>query len=1530
LFKVLNQTFSTKFKLKMNYPKVALATVFLLLNYFSVYSQVIDSLKTSIFPNTGPTPTDTTGFSFTDSYVPSNSYWASPFTEDYVYHARLKYQHATNSNKSYELRLGKGGQIYSFVTSSGETVPPQYPAKAPWVDEVWQMVAVDGTLNNPTASKSYFIHQAGVYLKTGGQTLPFYSPIVAKYYNSSDNSYTVVNWGLQAHTSDNLISGYTSSMLYYTRYKNLGNGIIQVDLLMYNFGNDNMNFINIPWGGVRRSTYDHWFSSNTDHTYQEQTGTFGSYLKSFNLTGGWAAFSSDALGNAPSLALLMDNNEGTLRMGDAGTISSRDYTVFEGIKFPGTNLGPGKAVRARNFYILDSDMDDIKNTIITQNLENETFYGSHNKTENQVDSTAYAFEYQGNELVVTEVPYANGFQLKLRPYQNSKPVFVIKSTTDEYRITTDLYTYSPYPYDGKLEKVDLLGFADKATKVEVHHAIICSGENYTFPDGVTTSNITSTIYHLSDAGTAYNGYDSLIFTTIYVTPNDVPATAFVNDGPGGVGSTTGGTNFALWLDATKLLGNKVALPANGSSVGKWADLSGNNNHYISSGLNQPTFNNSVFNAVSFDANAANPQFLTGNLEENYPYGTLFIALNATDAGNHNPLLSNTKFSLKYEQGTNSGFLGYSTVSTAYTSTLPSVFGVNHLVSFQTNCGTNTLQIHSGSNTANLNIGSATNGIPLGKLGTATDRISGSFYEIIAFQSNINTAQKILIDNYLSAKYGNMAISHNLYDEDEAANGNFDYNVAGIGRIDANNLHDNAKGSSIEIKNPTNLNDGEFLIWGDNGQALTFTDSTDLPNYVMAKTARIWSASEVNTSLSVVDVGSVDVTFDLAGVSVKNLDHVVLLMDSDNDGSFGDENYISPTSIQKTDYEGQAFLNFNALNIEDGKKFCLGYLVPDAPGGVYANLALWLAADAGTTTNNGRLANWKDKSENKKIASGGLGPVLSTASNKLLNYNPVITFDGVNNQCVTSSIMRTATSNDLNIFIVHRLDTTWHTSTIFREGVVGGGISSHLPWSNGRVFWDAGLSSGDGRVSTPSGLLSGNDALWLLSNHNGTTDLQYIRKNGKTLISDNTAISLTGNNADFVIGSAGGGLYSKGSIAEIIAFVGNEALQDQQRAKIESYLAIKYGYTLDKSAGGTAGDYLNSNNVTLWDADNNETYHYDVIGLSRDDASHLHQKQSNTRNDSVSVYLGNLSAYNGQNSATITNNLSSLILGHNQGYLNAPPAATTTEKPSGITERFTREWKVTNTNFINDFTLKIKCSGCGTLQVNDVRLLVDDDGDFTNAQIYDSPTVTMEQSSLVISGIDISMIPMNSTKYITIGSTTSFLPVELLSFDATAMDKTVHLDWQTASEMNNDYFTVERSEKGLEWEYVSTIKGAGNSIEINTYHAIDENPYSGLSYYRLKQTDLDGQFSYAPIRAVYLETDQQTVRIYPNPSAAQITVEGHANELEGLRIFNILGQDVTSNTTISGNADKLTIDISQLPNGFYSVRTRSAVKKVIKK
>lgn len=241
--------------------------------------------------------------------------------ESRVFDALLKYKNINNANESYELRVGKGGQIYSFRTSTGETIPPQYradPKKAPWVDEVWQLLTVDKKKNNPSKDAHYFIHQTGVYLRDPDNlNVPFYSPQVAQYYNKINQEYTTVNWGQHAHVGENLINGFKSSILYYTKFKNIGRGIIQVDYLIYNFGNDNINHLNMPWGGVRHSTFGNFFVSNKNNSYMHRTGDFASTSFTTSNTNGWVGFSSNSTGNAPSLGLLSDKSTGLIRIGDA-------------------------------------------------------------------------------------------------------------------------------------------------------------------------------------------------------------------------------------------------------------------------------------------------------------------------------------------------------------------------------------------------------------------------------------------------------------------------------------------------------------------------------------------------------------------------------------------------------------------------------------------------------------------------------------------------------------------------------------------------------------------------------------------------------------------------------------------------------------------------------------------------------------------------------------------------------------------------------------------------------------------------------------------------------------------------------------------------------------------------------------------------------------------------------------------------------------------------------------------------------------
>lgn len=139
-----------------------------------------------------------------------------------------------------------------------------------------------------------------------------------------------------------------------------------------------------------------------------------------------------------------------------------------------------------------------------------------------------------------------------------------------------------------------------------------------------------------------------------------------------------------------------------------------------------------------------------------------------------------------------------------------------------------------------------------------------------------------------------------------------------------------------------------------------------------------------------------------------------------------------------------------------------------------------------------------------------------------------------------------------------------------------------------------------------------------------------------------------------------------------------------------------------------------------------------------------------------------------------------------------------------------------------------------------------------------------------------------------------LPIELLSFSAQANDqRTVDLGWVTATEINNDYFTVERSQDLMHYEMVATQNGAGNSNQILTYTDVDLRPYGGTSYYRLKQTDFDGNFSYSAPVSVNLEHGLAfDLTVFPNPGTAQqlyATVAGIAGKTLSWQLDDLAGQ-----------------------------------------
>ncbi|MEQ9412961.1 MAG: hypothetical protein RIF39_03985 [Cyclobacteriaceae bacterium] len=166
---------------------------------------------------------------------------------------------------------------------------------------------------------------------------------------------------------------------------------------------------------------------------------------------------------------------------------------------------------------------------------------------------------------------------------------------------------------------------------------------------------------------------------------------------------------------------------------------------------------------------------------------------------------------------------------------------------------------------------------------------------------------------------------------------------------------------------------------------------------------------------------------------------------------------------------------------------------------------------------------------------------------------------------------------------------------------------------------------------------------------------------------------------------------------------------------------------------------------------------------------------------------------------------------------------------------------------------------------------------------------------------------------TLASTTSAnpLPIELLEFVAKPLGNKVELSWTTLSELNNDYFTLEHSTSGTEFMEIGTVNGAGTTHERREYHYIDQQPYPGVSYYRLKQTDFDGTVSFSEIARIDLSTPSQII-VYPNPIARSATAA--LNYKGSFAVFNSMGQMVLK----IQDGDEL--DTRGLPSGVYSIKS----------
>ncbi len=190
--------------------------------------------------------------------------------------------------------------------------------------------------------------------------------------------------------------------------------------------------------------------------------------------------------------------------------------------------------------------------------------------------------------------------------------------------------------------------------------------------------------------------------------------------------------------------------------------------------------------------------------------------------------------------------------------------------------------------------------------------------------------------------------------------------------------------------------------------------------------------------------------------------------------------------------------------------------------------------------------------------------------------------------------------------------------------------------------------------------------------------------------------------------------------------------------------------------------------------------------------------------------------------------------------------------------------------------------------------------------------------------------LTSLSPITFGSAFNLnaLPIELLSFKAEALESTVKLTWETASELNNDYFTLLKSKDGENYEEVTTIIGAGNSTEVLAYSFVDERPLNGISYYKLTQTDFDGTTAEAGVVLVKMANNSQELTLvsYPNPFNDQglaLNLSGlNSDELVEVIIVDAFGRQQYLENQQADTSGYLNFTISEVnkwDSGVYVVR-----------
>lgn len=427
------------------------------------------------------------------------------------------------------------------------------------------------------------------------------------------------------------------------------------------------------------------------------------------------------------------------------------------------------------------------------------------------------------------------------------------------------------------------------------------------------------ILRITDTANGQGGTINNLNINLCYTP--IPVSGYL--GPGGVGHSDGSSNLKLWLDASK--GTTLA----GSNLTNWSDQSGNGNSAISPSLAaSPLLASSDVNGYpSLNFDGINDELrVAHNTNLNLTKWDIFVVTKANVNKDYNAIMAkgvdsqeNYEF-LTYGTGDFHTPLYFTDGSRTFANSSTGLYSTTNFdlfeYSFSSAAGRDVYKNNTSIITDNDNKTPQTNNQSLyigNENGTTNRFLNGRISELFIFNTPLNNAQRIIINNYLSAKYNQTLANNDIYSHDDFGNGDFDHNVAGIGQASDGSSHFDSQGTGIvRISNPTITGDNRFLFWGEETKNPTYNFSTNTTNFTEQLNSR-WRVSRQG------NLGRVTVSFDISSMNLtgkQSCSPLQLVVDNNYDFS-------SPTDIYDLTIVGNTATATGVL-LQNNRYFTLRY------------------------------------------------------------------------------------------------------------------------------------------------------------------------------------------------------------------------------------------------------------------------------------------------------------------------------------------------------------------------------------------------------------------------------------------------------------------------------------------------------------------------------------------------------------------------------------------------------------------------------